>query len=306
MYTITSRQKLGYFDIRSAIQKAVRRCEVEDVLYCVAEMDLTGLGNAVFVNLIMFCYEDVGPAEPYLIVEVYNQYLKWKKILKDHKIKPSESASLSQAKECLIRVGYMMARAHKCRVVDYAMHNFQKSVYLNLTVDDALNQFQEALKSKDLEMTLDRLDTLTRMIVDHDGRKVKPFKKIWAVIRKQPTNSVVSNILEVMEKCFSITLKKCLRFPLIHACFLVVRDDYQIRGIPKLIPENVTSLVETYYAADFNHQVMKDYVYDKHTAKGKRMGRGTQHFISEGSKVVNLGYPEMYKDKFIEQRKHKT
>nr|QBK90885.1 MAG: uncharacterized protein LCPAC201_01860 [Pithovirus LCPAC201] len=306
MYTITSRRKLGYFDIRSAIQKAVRRCEVEDVLYSVAEMDLTGLGNAVFINLIMFCYEDVGPAEPYLIVEVYNEYLKWKKILKDQQIKPSESASSSQAKECLIRAGYMMARAHKSRVVDYAMHNFQKSVYLNLTIDDALNQFQEALKSKDLEMTLDRLDTLTRMIVDHDGRKVRPFKKIWVVIRKQPTNPTISSILEVMEKCFSITLKKCLRFPLIHACFLVIQDDYQIREIPKLTSENLVNLVETYYAEDFNHDVMKDYVYDKHTAKGKKMGRGTQHFILEGSKVVNLGYPEMYKDKFIQVRKHKT
>nr|QBK91171.1 MAG: uncharacterized protein LCPAC202_01450 [Pithovirus LCPAC202] len=306
MYTITSRRKLGYFDIRSAIQKAVRRCEVEDVLYCVAEMDLTGLGNAVFVNLIMFCYEDVGPAEPYLIVEVYNQYIKWKKILKKQQIKPSESASLNQAKECLIEAGQMVARAHKSRVVDYAMHNFQKSVYPNLTIDVALNQFHEALKLKDLEMSLDRLDTLTRLIVDLDGRKVKPFKKIWEVIRKQPTTSVVSSILEVMEKCFSITLKKCLRFPLINAIFLVIQDDYQIRGIPKLTPISLTELVESYYDSDLICDVMKDYVYDKHTAKGKRMGRGTQHFILEGSKVVNLGYPEMYKDKFIELRKHKT
>lgn len=306
MYTITSRQKLGYFDIRSAIQKAVRRCEVEDVLYCVAEMDLTGLGNAVFVNLIMFCYEDVGPAEPYLIVEVYNQYIKWKKIVKNLQIKPSESASSSQAKECLIKAGYMMASAHKSRVIDYSMHKFQKSVYPDSTVEDALDQFREALESKDLGITLSCLDTLTRKIVDQDGRKVKPFKKIWLVIRKQPTTSEVSSILEIMEKCFSITLKKCLRFPLINAIFLVIQDDYKIREIPKLTSEKATSLAETYYDEDFKYDVMKDYAYDKHTAKGRKMGRGTQHFILEGSKVVNLGYLEMYKDEFIENRKHKT
>ena len=60
-------------------------------------------------------------------------------------------------------------------------------------------------------------------------------------------------------------------------------------------------MVETYYDPDFKHDVMKDYAYDKHIAKGRKLGRGTQHFILEGSKVVNLGYPEMYKDEFIEK-----
>jgi len=57
---------------------------------------------------------------------------------------------------------------------------------------------------------------------------------------------------------------------------------------------------------DFDHDVMKDYVYDKHTSKGRKLGRGTQHFIKEGGKVENLGYPEMYKKEFIEAQKHKS
>ena len=303
MYTTTTRQKLGYFEIRSAIQKAIRRCELEDTLYCAAEMDLAGLGNAVFINFLMICYEDVGPAEPQLIVEVYKEYLKWKSILKIKGLGTSKSFNSQRAQRCIMRASYMMATSKKSRVIDYAMHNFEKRYigYPDVTISEAFDLFEQALKKRELELTLDTLDTLTRKIVDKHGRKITPFKKIWKAIIESggPTD-----ILKIMEKSFSVVIKKCLRFPLIHACFLVIQDDYTIRKIDCLTTKRAKRYSIKYYAKDFSHDVMKDYVYDKHTIKGKQMGRGTQHFIKVGAKVKNLGYPEMYKDKFIENRKH--
>ena len=108
---------------------------MKDVLYATAEMDLSGLGNAVFVNFLMFCSEDVGPAEPQLIVEIYQEYTRWKAILKAAGKKPSESSDSKKARACLMKAAYMMARAHKSRVVDYAMHNFQPKECPDVTVE---------------------------------------------------------------------------------------------------------------------------------------------------------------------------
>ena len=42
---------------------------------------------------------------------------------------------------------------------------------------------------------------------------------------------------------------------------------------------------------------MPDYAIDKHTFRGRRMGRGIKHFIEEGSKIKNEGLEDPYKEK---------
>ncbi len=41
---------------------------------------------------------------------------------------------------------------------------------------------------------------------------------------------------------------------------------------------------------------MPDYALDKHTFRGRRMGRGMEHFVEEGSKITNEGAPNPYKE----------
>ena len=40
---------------------------------------------------------------------------------------------------------------------------------------------------------------------------------------------------------------------------------------------------------------MPDYAIDKHTFRGRKMGRGMKHFIEEGSKINNEGVKDPYK-----------
>lgn len=40
-----------------------------------------------------------------------------------------------------------------------------------------------------------------------------------------------------------------------------------------------------------------DFALDKHTARGREMGRGWEHFFSEGSKVVNEPFENPYKER---------
>ena len=52
----------------------------------------------------------------------------------------------------------------------------------------------------------------------------------------------------------------------------------------------VTTLVFLAAASysDLRKREVPDYAYDKHTLKGKRMGRGMKHFFSEGAKINNI------------------
>lgn len=43
----------------------------------------------------------------------------------------------------------------------------------------------------------------------------------------------------------------------------------------------------TYYKGEFPRRDIPDYALDKHTMRGRRMGRGFEHFFSEGMKLEN-------------------
>ncbi len=45
---------------------------------------------------------------------------------------------------------------------------------------------------------------------------------------------------------------------------------------------------------------MPDYAIDKHTFRGRRMGRGIKHFIEEGSKINNESVEDSYKKKLAD------
>ena len=42
---------------------------------------------------------------------------------------------------------------------------------------------------------------------------------------------------------------------------------------------------------------MPDYAVDKHTFRGRRMGRGVKHFVEEGSRIANEGADNPYRGK---------
>jgi hypothetical protein len=51
--------------------------------------------------------------------------------------------------------------------------------------------------------------------------------------------------------------------------------------------QTLYSLVEDILTRKMNNPIIPDYAKDMHTRDGSRMGRGIQHFLTEGSKLVN-------------------
>lgn len=98
--------------------------------------------------------------------------------------------------------------------------------------------------------------------------------------RKEIIQNIYSNYLELSKtKTFGVRV-------LLAAIVLIsLRKEVLSSDINESIPEGV--LVED----------IPDYIIDKHTVEGKRMGRGFEHWEANGAVVIpEVDYPELYED----------
>ena len=64
LYKVTTVNGHLLAEVVSALQKAIRRCQVDDALYWAVDMYLTGYDEYCRKRLRIMASEDVGPAEP--------------------------------------------------------------------------------------------------------------------------------------------------------------------------------------------------------------------------------------------------
>ncbi|MBV9600720.1 MAG: hypothetical protein JOZ87_28230 [Chloroflexi bacterium] len=102
-------------EVVSALQKTIRRGEIDNALHWAMELEDSGFGLWCWKRLRIICSEDVGPAwpeGPAVIEALYRTYLDMRK-LKDGK--PTGPHRLFT-----LHAVYLLASAPKSRVVDWA------------------------------------------------------------------------------------------------------------------------------------------------------------------------------------------
>jgi hypothetical protein len=95
-------------DVVSALQKSIRRCDVEQALFWAGELE-QGFVYILYSRLWTIVTEDIGLAAPFLVVDVFPLYQKWLKIHKTDTV---------EAKKLTMRIVYSLAVAPKNRIVD--------------------------------------------------------------------------------------------------------------------------------------------------------------------------------------------
>jgi replication-associated recombination protein RarA len=101
------------WEVVSALQKAIRRGEMDDALYWATDLDLSGYGNWLWRRLRIICSEDVGPAWPEGPAVIRSLYESWQ-----------EEKSRKDGGAGALFIGHaVMALVHakKTRVVDHAV-----------------------------------------------------------------------------------------------------------------------------------------------------------------------------------------
>ena len=130
LYKVTTVNGHLLAEVVSALQKAIRRCQVDDALYWAVDMYLTGYDEYCWKRLKVIASEDVGPAEPHLpatLAALYATYTELKK-----KKDPHDPQKLQ-----FVHAVILVASARKSRVVDHALiHHFFNHAQLKREVPD--------------------------------------------------------------------------------------------------------------------------------------------------------------------------
>lgn len=132
---------------------------------------------------------------------------------------------------------------------------------------------------------------------DKDGRE-KLWNRLKVVASEDigPANHLAPIVVETLEKQYFDARERkndSCRLFLSNAILFLARS-------PK--SRVVDDLLNVVYG-EIQHEDKKleipDYALDKHTLRGKKMGRGFEHFFSEGAKLSN----EAFEDPYIERAK---
>ena len=81
-------------EVISALQKEVRRGNIDGALYWIVELDRSGFGNWAWKRLKIMVSEDIGMAYPLLPLRVASLYAQWKKWRRQDRIKDERLAML--------------------------------------------------------------------------------------------------------------------------------------------------------------------------------------------------------------------
>lgn len=107
------RTRSGYsaYEVVSALQKAVRRGELDNALYWAAELDQSGFSDWLWRRLKVMSVEDIGPAWPEAPAVIKAVHDQWK----EAKPRPGGGSVM-----CIVHAVTCLVRAPKSRMNDVA------------------------------------------------------------------------------------------------------------------------------------------------------------------------------------------
>ncbi|MCL1970338.1 MAG: hypothetical protein FWF66_02630 [Candidatus Bathyarchaeota archaeon] len=119
-----------------------------------------------------------------------------------------------------------------------------------------------------------------------------------------PANPTMSLLIENMQKQYQIEKVKLAES--MHRLYLTNAIVCLCRSQKSRITDDLQTVV---YMERENNKLLPipDFALDKHTARGKAMGKGIDDFFNEGNKITNEVFPNPYTEKAKEllKKEHK-
>lgn len=262
-------------EVISVLQKEIRRCS-RDALAWGLVLHENGYANAAFNRLRVIAMEDtaVKIRLPMAIDALYDQF---KSAMKKNGLKKlTETKSCDECKEALLQAIMLLVSSPKTRCLNHALALARKTLVEDVAVytpKGALDEFNAKIALGDFESTL--VAALRVMIWDDKECTFGMWKTM-----KEMTN--FDPLLYTLQKWKSVNESLSIA----QALVLVLRDKNPILAGFDVAKIDTTSSLAFQPLPPFLPQV-PDYAIDKHTARGKKMGRGVAHFYTVGALVNN-------------------
>ncbi len=287
------RAQLDFFLLSSSLQKSVRRWMLDDALYYSREFIEAGQINYLFKRLFVMLVEDIW---------IWNIYL-WKYLLE--KMKEFEiSVKWDEVDETII---YEIIRefclSPKNREDDYFIVSYYKGLKYDSYLDSLLKKlivfiwatpFKDDTKNKDIKeillyinsyknlydepLILKKSENFVNEMFEKKSNKVRDFLKnllyveFWAFVDKEIFEVYLEWFLKLNELNWKDWLMLFFTFFELYRRFEIKYD--KNKEIPLNKNSNIKFIIDETIKP-------KDYMYDKHTVKGKALWRGLEHFVRE-------------------------
>jgi hypothetical protein len=271
-------------EVSSALQKAIRRGQTTEAIQWALEMFWTG--SVAVTNLwnrmLVMVFEDIGPANLLVFWPVYYFSLRGK-----------DDAN------AVVEAATLLAQSKKCRINDWACHvvrDLRDQQTVDTLTEGKLEYCQDklfnSLKTYDSTNSIYWATALFLTKCQLTGRTKDAKSLIWKVFDLLFAKSEA--YLRIRELAMTSTWrwKDKSMLPIMH--LIVVYCRYRTLtgsnegkfGAVKI--GDHSKEIELFKQRDPKVMVgIPDYALDKHTKRGKSMGRDLQHFFDIGSHLEN-------------------
>jgi len=270
-----------FFENISALQKSIRWCDINESRYFARQLMKMGKPGAVFNRLILIAAEDVGIADPSLLL--YERWCsdRFENLIKQYKIKKRDAVKFPMICDVVDRAVIAAAISCKSRILPMFSFATLFDIYQNEKFSGNLpqyfNQFVSAVKKKDEKQALyyayvvgiffNSMDRILTWIQRQSGRQNGDFIKEWVEEYKRSGELLV---------LVGVVVMLCRDVRLAHGEY----KDAICKELPKTIKK----------------AKIPNRVYDMHTLAGKKLDRGLKHFFEEGASVENERFPNDWKE----------
>ena len=256
----------------SAIQKAIRWCEVNDSRYFAKELIEMGVPHAVFGQLRIIAAEDIGLADPSMVSYVGNCLESVEESMKQNKIKSENFKNYPDLCDIVDRAVIAEAISYKSRLLDMAtfatLFDIYKNEKFSKSLIEYINLFGKALDNTDEKQAL-----YYAYIVD----KILGYRKL--ILSEIRNRSGKRNGALIREWTGEYEKHKKL-LNLTGSIVLLCRDLNFTHGEYK-------DAMEDYLSIPIKAAGIPDRAYDMHTHEGRKKGRGLDYFFNVSGTVKN-------------------
>ena len=263
-------------DLLSAFQKDIRRCNKHS-LYWTKELSLDhNSDNLLWNKMEVIGSEDIGMACPW-IQTVINKY----------RTQYYNSDDVWEKIDNLLSCVNILIHQNKSRLCDNINHAYFKDSQPIIDAHKYISiyaRFIDNLNNKNVDNTLKYASHLFKM--------EKEDKLIDAL--KRPIDKHSNILIRLFNKYNS---EKRNKTDVLFLCHLILYRTMDINIIPMI--KNVKDISIEEIKNIYNNKLeskleFADYVFDKHTDKGKQLGRGFEHFYDVGVKLEQSYIDDKY------------
>ena len=265
-------------ELISAIQKAIRWCEVNASRYFARELINMGVPPAVWGQLRIIAAEDIGIADPTMVGYVEECYDHYNKVINDEydKIETKDVKNIQKLCDIIDRVVIAEAISYKSRLLPMAnfitLFNIYKNEEFKKGIHDFFKDFINALMRNDIESAL--YNAFVGDIVLSDTKRI--LRAIRDKSEKQ-NKELVQNWIKAYERKGNL-------LTLSGSIMLLCRELKRPHGEYK-------DAIDQHKSIAIKSAMIPDRAYDMHTRKGQNLKRGLDYFFNVSGTVKNERFP---------------